>query len=317
MVMLFSLLTNSQTRPINLHILHELKAKEAFLLHREIMSNFVGVTHVALNRYEVSDQTIKNLWLQEYNNLPLTTFYRLLIPKLLPDTVIKCLYLDGDLIIRKDIAIVFDTDITHQRVAWVVTNMLTKYMENIQVSQYINAWVLLMNLQARRTNNVANTIIAFCANYPNGLQGTLAIMWDQCGINYVCRDHLLVLDLHYNVTPVWFRLYDYIGISWNNNPGFDMHYSQEQIKLAQEEPAILHFAWIHKPANRISYHPRKFEYYNRVFKSWLVQTSDFFKYIFHIFIYPLNYSRPFMPILKTLKKLIDSPAAQSNAFTAL
>lgn len=171
-------------------------------------------------------------------------------------------------------------------------------MQNIQVDQYINAGVLLINLSARRNNNVSSTIINFCATYPNGLQGTQPIMGDQCGINYVCREHLLILPPQRNTTPVRFHLYD-----------FDMSklgYTSDLIDQAKINPVVLHFAGTNKPADWLSFHPFTLEYYNYVFRSGLVEATDFIKYIVHFFSYPLNYARPILPLLKTIKhSLID------------
>lgn len=297
MVMLFSLLTHNQY-PIQLHIIHTLDAKETFQIGRDSISHFVNTTNVTLNRYPIDETSLAKLGIKVYNNLPLTTYFRLLTPNLLPETITKCLYLDGDMIIRDDIGALYNTDISAHRVAWVATNVLTSHMQNIQVNQYINAGVLLINISARRNNNVSSTIINFCATYPNGLQGTQPIMGDQCGINYVCREHILTLAPQYNTTPVWFHLYDFDSSS--------LGYEQTLITQAVTNPVILHFAGTKKPADWISFHPFSLEYYNYMFRSGLVEVWDFFKYVVHFFSYPLNYARPILPLLKTVKhSLID------------
>ncbi len=296
-VMLFSLLVHNQSRVIQLHIIHTPQAKESFQVGRDMISHFINTTHVNLLWYSADETSIAKLGIKEYNDLPLSTYFRLLIATLLPDTCTKCLYLDGDMIIRNDIAALYDINLDEYRVAWVATNVLQTHMQNIGVSQYINAGVLLINLQARRTNNVANTIINFCVTYPNGIQWTQPIMGDQCGINYVCRDHMLIVDPQRNTTPLWFHLYD-----------FDtslLGYAHEQILQAQMNPSILHFAGTGKPADRNSFHPWKLEYYTYLFRSWLIQIEDFFKYVWHVLSYPFNYSRPLLPFLKKVKHSIN------------
>jgi lipopolysaccharide biosynthesis glycosyltransferase len=64
----------------------------------------------------------------------------------------------------------------NDRVAGVKTNILTQYMSNIDVSDYINAGVLLMNLTQRRKYNLSDQIIQFINKYPRGIHELQPIM---------------------------------------------------------------------------------------------------------------------------------------------
>lgn len=282
-VMLFSLLKNNQAHQIILHVIHTPDAKPLFEQQRDMLSNFIGTTHVTLQFYSVDFAVIQQLWLPFYNNLPLTTYFRLLLPKLLDQTITKCIYLDTDMIIRKSIVELYALDLGEDRwVAGVMTNVLKTYMQNIWVERYVNAWVLLINLHARRTHNIASNCIDFIVQYPKGLQWLQPIMGDQCAINYICRDHILTLDPLWNVTPM-----RYNSDFWVLN--FELlWYTDNQIQQAQLDPAILHFAWIRKPCDWISFHPWKFEYYRYLFSSGLVSMQDFLKFAMHILTYPLK-----------------------------
>jgi lipopolysaccharide biosynthesis glycosyltransferase len=301
-VMLFSLIKHN-TDAITLHILHTPEAKEAFQIQRELISHFVGTTEVTLQYYEVSWKSIKSLGLTFYNNLPLTTYFRLLLPKILAEDIEVCLYLDGDMLIRGSIDPLFSlTASTDWRVAAVMTNVLTTYMDNLNLSRYFNAGVLLMNLKAWRNNNVSSNIINFIVQYPNGLKGTQPIMGDQCGINYVCNTHISVLEPIWNTTPLWFNP-DYMDKPLAEQLSY-FGYDNNQILQAQQNPIILHFAGINKPCNWICVHPRKMEYYRYLFESGLIKKIDFVKVVWHMLTYPLRMDRKLFQLIKKLRNIV-------------
>ena len=166
-VMLFSLVKHNADA-ITLHILHTPEAKQPFELQREMISHFAGTTEVTLQYHEVTWDSIKALGLTLYNNLPLTTYFRLLIPKILAEDVEVCLYLDGDMLIRGSIDPLFSlTASTDWRAAAVMTNVLQSHMDNLNLTRYFNAGMLMMNLKAWRNNNVSANIINFIVQYPN------------------------------------------------------------------------------------------------------------------------------------------------------
>ena len=280
-VMLFSLLYHNKTDPIILHIVCTPWTKEIFCSQREYISHFIWTTHVTLCRYEVTRESIKVLWLPIYNGLTLTTYFRLLLPSLLEESIDRCLYMDVDLIIRWPLSVLYQTTMEeNDRVAGVMTNVLTTFMENLGVDRYINAGVIIINLKARRTHTISRQIIDFIVQYPQWLKGTQAIMGDQCGINYICRDHIVIINPQWNVTPFWF------WSSWGEINEEGVWYDNNQILQARSHPLILHFAGLHKPCDWLCVHPRKYTYYRYLFYAWLAEISDFCKFGVHILTYP-------------------------------
>lgn len=280
-VMLYSLIKYNQNTSIILHVLLTSDAKAAFQDRRDYLSNFVWTTNVELRFYEVSRKSIEEKWCRIYNNLPLTTYFRLFIPYLLDWSIDKCIYLDTDLIIRASLRDFFDLEMGEDcRVAGVKTNILTQYMNNIDVSDYINAGVLLMNLSQRRKYNLSDQIIQFINKYPRGLHGLQSIMGDQCGINAICFGHIYFVHPKRNCTPFWFNIPMLSEFTWS------LGYSKEEMDSARSNPIIIHFAWTRKPCDRISTHPWKLVYYHYLVSSWLFNFEDLCKFIVHIITYP-------------------------------
>lgn len=298
-VMLYSMLRYNQNVSITLHVLLTLDAKAVFQEKRDYLSNFVWTTNVELRFYEVSRKSIEEKWCRIYNNLPLTTYFRLFIPYLLDWSIDKCIYLDTDLLIRGSLRDFYELELSDDyRVAGVKTNILTQYMSNIDVSDYINAGVLLMNLTQRRKYNLSDQIIQFINKYPRGIHELQPIMWDQCGINAMCFWYIYFVHLKRNCTPFWFNTPMLSEFTWS------LGYSGEDIVSAKLNPVILHFAWTRKPCDRVSTHPRKLVYYRYLVSSWLFDFRDLCKFVIHVITYPFCSSFLSYRIIRQLKHSI-------------
>lgn len=298
-VMLYSMLKYNQNIPITLHVLLTSDAKILFQEKREYLSNFVWTTNVQLKFYEVSRKSIEEKWCRIYNNLPLTTYFRLFIPYLLDKSIEKCIYLDTDMIIRWSLSNLYDTELSEDfRVAGVKTNILTQYMNNIDASDYINAGVILMNLHQRRIYNLSDQIIQFINKYPSGLHNLQNIMGDQCGINAICYGHIYFIQPKRNCTPFWFNYPVLLEFGWS------LGYSEVDINEARANPIVLHFAWTRKPCDRITNHPWRFTYYHYLLWSWLFDIVDLCKCFVHVLTYPFSTSFVLYKIIRWLKQLL-------------
>lgn len=282
--MLYSLFYHNQDISINLHILHTKESKELFVNKFEYIANFVSITHVQLHYYELNWDLVKTMGLPEYNSLPLTTYFRLLIPSILDNSIKQCLYLDTDVLILWSIAELFQLHIEHYACAGVKTNMLEQYMKNIWVNNYFNAGILYMNIDYRREHDISAQIISFITKYPNGLYNLQSIMWDQCGINYVCHGVIQELDPKWNCTPIWYKSKEI----QNYSKQWILGYTIEQINQAQKDPIILHFAWTRKPCDSICLHPKKLIYYKYLLQSGLFDVYDLCKLFSHYITYIWN-----------------------------
>ena len=132
------------------------------------------------------------------------TYYRLLIPDLYPNMK-KALYLDSDILLREDVARLFDTDITGMLAGAIPDGfvnqvpVLRRYVENrVGVPAdmpYFNAGVLLMNLVEMRK-------IGFGALFLRLLSAvTFRVAQDQDYLNVLCRGKTKFLSEEWNFMP--------------------------------------------------------------------------------------------------------------------
>ena len=211
----------SKMRSYNLHILHTgIGLRTISRLTRELSEDgfelyFHDISWAAV---EMSEQ----LHTRDYYSK--CTYYRLFISRLFPD-IKKALYLDCDLILKADVAELFDTDISDSLVGAVPDGAVAQvpafreYVErrlDLAPERYFNAGVLLMNLERMR-------LIGFEAIFRRLIASVkFDIAQDQDYLNVICRDNV-----------------KYIADSWNRMPLFPQE-DGERVK-------IIHFNLDKKP----------------------------------------------------------------------
>lgn len=163
------------------------------------------------------------------------TYYRFLLPNLLKNTS-KIVYMDADTVVLDDIAHIYSNDIGDCYVGGVrdivgYQDKKTRCQElNIDnLEQYINAGVLLMNLDEFRKNNLSEEMLKLAAekSFPYN---------DQDIINSICYGRIKCLPLKCNV------IIDYLEKPNEISKVLNIDYAKEA-----KEPIILHYAGRTKP----------------------------------------------------------------------
>ena len=137
-----------------------------------------------------------------------STYYRLLIDKLLPESVKTVLYLDVDILVRDDVRELFvNTDISSKTLAavneipfylrgtdWSLSGRSSEYpVIKFRHQDYFNAGVLLMNVDALRNMGLADKVKGFFDKYD-------AEVVDQDALNHlIARESIVYLDPSWNV----------------------------------------------------------------------------------------------------------------------
>lgn len=133
-------------------------------------------------------------------HISLAAYYRLLAPFLIPEQ--RVIYLDSDLIVRRDLGEVWATDLGGRAVAACLNIGIPSRLREIPSWReqglkpdhpYFNSGVLLMNLEKWRTQDLAESILANITTY----EGVYEFA-DQDGLNAVLQDDWLELDKQWN-----------------------------------------------------------------------------------------------------------------------
>lgn len=160
-------------------------------------------------------------WFRLDKHLTQATYYRLVLPDLLPG-LNKVLYLDSDIIVKSDISELYATDITDYSLAAVEQygQHRWKALHMAKGTKYFNAGVMLINMQQRREQQLSASILAFIQKHHNGLNNH-----DQDALNAVLQGNWLSLPLKYNYMTLLPKIYPVNYHEWDKTISI-VHYTR-------------------------------------------------------------------------------------------
>ena len=181
-------------------------------------------------------------------HITLPTYYRLLIGDLLPNEIDKCIYLDVDICVCKDLSELFNIDIKDNYIAGVVSPVYyfnethhCKRLNLTSMKQYLNAGMLIMNLKKIRKDNMTKKFIELSKrNFDSQ---------DQDVLNVACYGKILTLPPKYNIQVLKLK---------DNNPILKELYIEKDIIEAINEPYIIHYSNKRKPWNSLEIYMEKY-----------------------------------------------------------
>lgn len=135
----------------------------------------------------------------------LATWYRLFIQSLFPQYD-KILYLDCDIIVLGDISELYHTDLEDNYVGGVIENWIlhspvfsyyTKEAVGIESKNYINAGILVIDLEKFRENQIEQKFVELINTYNFDV-----IDPDQSYLNFLCQGKIKYIPFEWNRTPL-------------------------------------------------------------------------------------------------------------------
>lgn len=196
--------------------------------------------------------------------ISVASYCRLFLSSVIPDTYSKILYLDCDTIVTENLRRLWNVDVSGYMAAGVKDTVERYYLKKIVLTPsdlYVNAGVLLINLERWRNENVLsqflNFIEKFEGNVPHHDQGT---------INAVCNKKIIALSPEYNVFS---NMYTFSSEAIKRIYMMDSYYSQKDLDYAKNNPAIIHFTTglVGRPWEKNCTHPMKDAFINVAKKS--------------------------------------------------
>lgn len=145
-------------------------------------------------------------------HVSLATYFRLLIPEVLPDNVSKVVYLDIDMLVLSDIGELYGLETGRAPVLAVrenETSTLGKYLRCCQemgISEdapYFNAGVLVMNLDVWRAENLSRRLVEFVNRHRDQVP-----CWDQDAMNALIAGRWIELPRTWNRTDAVWETFD-------------------------------------------------------------------------------------------------------------
>lgn len=188
-VSITSLLENNASHSVLVHILHsdlgEATTARLKMFETRYKNAKIQFHKIDDSRFEKFGLTIEHITRE--------TYFRYMIAEVLPN-IDRILYLDGDTIVNGDISELFYTDLTNCYCAGVSDIYIESvgYKKTLGIDGlYINAGVILFNLDEMRRTNIAEKLFKLTAENNFKYQ-------DQDAINVVFNGKIKELDCVYN-----------------------------------------------------------------------------------------------------------------------
>lgn len=189
------------------------------------------ITFIDFNKYKCM------LKLNMQWSISLSSYARLFISSMLPESVDKALYFDCDTVVVDKIDELWNTDMNEFYVAGVADTISSNTKSAVGITtyeNYINAGMLLINLKKWRDDNIQDKFIDFI-DRKNGS----VTHHDQGVINGVLCKASKILNPKFNLMTVYYTMKREDIISYY---GIDNEfYSDEVIKESLRNPVYIHF----------------------------------------------------------------------------
>ena len=185
----------SSQNEYRIHILYTQMSKENREKVKKLETDYCQVYFENVTEYLLQiDQKVS---VRDYYSI--TTYYRIFIAQMFPKYN-KVIYMDGDTIVLKDIALLYEYELGDHYIGamkdqLVVQNdifatYVTKVL-GVKRDAYFNAGVLLINCRQFRKQNILGRFLKLIMQY------TFVVAQDQDYLNVICKDKVLWLS------PIW------------------------------------------------------------------------------------------------------------------
>ena len=184
-----SLLKNKGEEDIEIFILTDWLSKK----NVDKINSLTGIAPCKINYITINNNTLfKGDMPKTVKHISISTYYRFLLQELFPNTD-KLIYLDCDLNVLTSLTNLYNTDISNYYLAAVTDNSADECIKRLNIEQYFNAGVLLINLKKFREDNIQEKLFKYADdNYEKIVYG------DQDVLNAVCSKKILPLDKEWN-----------------------------------------------------------------------------------------------------------------------
>lgn len=240
-VMLCSLFENNPSDRFFIYVLVNFDQNRELTKLQRIAEKY----NQTLRVINIADRKVKNL--KTSGHATQAVYFRLLIPELIDFSIEKVLYLDSDIIVKKNIAALWNTDLQHYPLAAVREAYFDRHQQLGMSPEtlYFNSGVLLINLPVWRSERVSERTIEYIEQYPDRIE-----TWDQDGLNAVLQGNWLALH------PVW-----NLQSLFTCKPANELDVNAQQLQESLTDPAVIHYSSKFKPWHVWCDHPLKDEYY--------------------------------------------------------
>ena len=166
-----------------------------------------------------------------------STYFRLLIPSLLPEKIDRYIYLDCDMIVRHSLEEVYNTDLGESGIGACLDIMSNDYKKLIGLDNvnYCNAGILVVDANNWVKKDYTGQALNILKKYPT------VRYCDQDALNIMLHGNFKILPIKYNFMIFYHELaYEKL---MKFVPNLLNYYSKEEFSIDQEEVTVIHFVY--------------------------------------------------------------------------
>ncbi len=181
------------------------------------------------------------------------SLYRLFFPQLIPSSVSWALYLDADVVVKRNLKYLFaETDKTSAVICAARNAGGSNDDLGLKSAEdYFNAGVMLVNIERWKSLEITTRVLALMK------AGRCEMpFYDQDGINGVVAGQWHRIDLRWN------QQYEHFLVS-----ATEMGLDQATVRAIQGNPFIIHYSGAAKPWHYRDDHPYRYEYFKYLAKT--------------------------------------------------
>ncbi len=204
-------------------------------------------------------KNLEKIYTLSKSTYPISAYYRLLLPEIIPQDYKKIIYLDTDVVLLTNIGKLWNLDMgdypmlaamdaANRHLLWPQHLKHLKLEEQgiTEKDRYLQSGVLVIDLTKWREQNIIEKFIEFMSTH-------LELPYpDMDALNFVFLRNWGELDPRWNQIPVVYNFQ-----SWENSP-----YTQEELSNVVHDPYIKHYCSKPKPWDYRCTHPLQSLWYD-------------------------------------------------------
>ena len=232
-VLLTSLFENNRDSQFNIHWISD---QSVPLSVKNRFSNLVAKYDSQLYMYEIDNSKLTDLY--QYGHINYAAYFHLNMANILPNSVHRIIYMDGDIIVNGNIRPLWNTDLEDKACAMVVGPMWLEPQVYDRLGYdssfgYYNNGVVLYNVDVLRKINFSKNAMDYIQTHRDKLD-----LMDQDTENALLYDKIVRLPVKYNFQ---------IKLFWESHwKEYTKSFKNELLEAARN-PTIIHYSDRRKP----------------------------------------------------------------------
>lgn len=247
-VLMVSILENNNDEDLCFFVL----SKSISRRWKMYLSKIVGEYGKYIYFFDIKDDVLNNCPVS--GHISLATYYRLLIPSVLPDNIQKVIYMDCDMIVNSSLKSVWNMDLEGHLIASVLEDDSKINACRLNYDHdlgYFNAGFFVLDLSLFRKYNLLPLLLEYISK-----NRSLLTYWDQDVLNYNLKDKKKIISLKYNLQDAYLRSNALV-------PDVYKLTYWESVK----NPIVVHFTGNLKPWHYCCKNPYKYLYFKYLEKA--------------------------------------------------